>query len=45
MLIVDRCLFLYHVEEEARAVRIIDFRHGSQLPQPGKFPQEPRAES
>jgi plasmid stabilization system protein ParE len=34
MLIVDRCLFLYTVDEDARVVRVLKFRHGSQLPGP-----------
>ncbi len=34
MLIVDRCLFLYIVDEEQATVRILRFRHGSQLPRP-----------
>src|SRR5688572_23052619 len=32
MLIVDRCLFLYHIDEKTKAVRILRFRHGSQMP-------------
>ncbi len=38
MLIVDRCLFLYTVDEELAVVRILKFRHGSQqlLPPPDK---------
>lgn len=32
MLIVDRCLFLYHIDEQSKAVRILRFRHGSQMP-------------
>ena len=32
MLLVDRCLFLYRVDEESKTVRILRFRHGSQLP-------------
>lgn len=32
MLIVDRCLFIYHVDEEDRVVRVIKFRSGYQLP-------------
>ena len=34
MLIVDRCLFLYRVDDDARTVRVLDFRHGSQQPRP-----------
>lgn len=30
--IVDQCLFLFRVEEEHHVVRILRFRHGSQLP-------------
>ncbi len=30
MLIVDRCLFLYTVDEEKREVQVFGFRHGSQ---------------
>lgn len=33
-LIVDRCLFLFRIDEEAKAVRVLDFRHGSQQPRP-----------
>ena len=29
---VDRCLFSYTVDEAAKTVRVIAFRHGSQLP-------------
>ncbi len=29
---VDRCLFLYRVDETARTVRVLAFRHGSQMP-------------
>jgi plasmid stabilization system protein ParE len=29
---VDRCLFLYTVDEEAAVVRVLKFRHGSQRP-------------
>ena len=29
---VDNCLFLYRVIEEEKTVRIMGFRHGSQLP-------------
>jgi plasmid stabilization system protein ParE len=32
MLIVDRCLFIFQIDEETRTVRIVKFRHGSQLP-------------
>ena len=32
MLVVDRCLFLYRVDEENQTVRVLRFRHGSQLP-------------
>ncbi|MEN1680595.1 MAG: type II toxin-antitoxin system RelE/ParE family toxin [Planctomycetota bacterium] len=32
MLIVDRCLFLYRVDEATRSVRILRMRHGSQQP-------------
>lgn len=31
-LVVDRCLFIYRVDEQAKVVRVIDFRHGSQQP-------------
>jgi plasmid stabilization system protein ParE len=30
MLIIDRCLFIFHVDDETRTVRIVGFRHGSQ---------------
>jgi len=30
MMIVDRCLFLYTVDEDLGVVRILNFRHGSQ---------------
>lgn len=29
---VDRCLFLYRIEESSRTVRIMGFRHGSHRP-------------
>lgn len=32
MLIIDRCLFLYRIDEEAREVRVLDFRHAAQRP-------------
>jgi len=32
MLIVDRCLFLFTIDEELSVVRILKLRHGSQLP-------------
>jgi plasmid stabilization system protein ParE len=32
MLIVDRCLFIFQIDEASRSVRIVKFRHGSQLP-------------
>lgn len=32
MLIVDRGLFLYRVDEAAKMVRVLRFRHGRQLP-------------
>jgi toxin ParE1/3/4 len=38
MLIVDRCMFIYTVDDEARVVRVIGFRHGSQLPQSDELP-------
>lgn len=31
---VDRCLFLYTVDEDQGVVRVLKFRHGSQLPKP-----------
>jgi plasmid stabilization system protein ParE len=34
MVIVDRGLFLYTVDEEQAVVRVLKFRHGSQLPRP-----------
>ena len=34
MLIIDRCLFLYTVDDDERVVRVLKFRHGSQLPGP-----------
>ncbi|NOZ38702.1 MAG: type II toxin-antitoxin system RelE/ParE family toxin [Planctomycetes bacterium] len=40
MLIVDRCLFVFRVDEEAKAVRVLDFRHGSQLPRPLNLPSD-----
>ncbi len=41
MLIVDRCLFLYTVDERQKTVRVIGFRHGSQLPKPEELPEDP----
>lgn len=32
MLIIDRCLFIFHIDEQARSVQVVKFRHGSQLP-------------
>lgn len=32
MLMVDRCLFLFTVDEENRVVRVVNFRHGMQEP-------------
>lgn len=32
MMRVDRCLFLYHVDEENNVVSIVKFRHGSEQP-------------
>lgn len=34
MLRVDRCLFLFTVEEDSAVVQILKFRHGSQQPNP-----------
>jgi plasmid stabilization system protein ParE len=34
MMIVDRCLFLYTVDENPAVVRVLKFRHGSQEPRP-----------
>lgn len=31
---VDRCLFLYTVDEEQSTVRVLKFRHSSQLARP-----------
>ena len=31
---VDRCLFIYHVDEDDRKVEIVKFRHGSQQAKP-----------
>lgn len=39
-LVVDNCIFLFHVDEMARIVRVIGFRHGSQLPMPDDLPQD-----
>jgi plasmid stabilization system protein ParE len=44
MLIVDRCLFLYTIEETTRTVRVFGFRHGSQLPRPDELPSDPPAQ-
>ena len=40
MMIVDRCLFLYNVNEQDRVVRILTFRHGSQQPDPDRLPDQ-----
>lgn len=40
MLMVDRCLFLYHVSDKNRVVRILSFRHSSQQPRPDDLPDE-----
>ncbi|TWT89058.1 Plasmid stabilization system protein [Pseudobythopirellula maris] len=34
MLIVDRCLFLFTVDEKESVVRVLKMRHGSQSPRP-----------
>lgn len=34
MMIVDRCLFLFTVDDDLGEVRVLRFRHGSQLPRP-----------
>jgi plasmid stabilization system protein ParE len=34
MLIVDRCLFVFHVDDVDRVVYVVKFRHGAQLPGP-----------
>ncbi len=34
VLVVDRCLFIYTIDEELKVVRVLKFRHGSQLPSP-----------
>ena len=39
MLIVDRCLFLFTVDERMKTVRVIGLRHGSQLPRPDGLPE------
>ncbi len=38
MMIVDRCLFLYNVNDQDRVVRILAFRHGSQQPRSEDLP-------
>ena len=38
--IVDSCLFLYTVDDDAKAVHIIGFRHGSRFPNEGDLPSE-----
>lgn len=42
---VDQCLFLYAVDDESRAVRIIAFRHGHQQPLEKELPQTPDQQS
>ncbi|MGL4514000.1 MAG: type II toxin-antitoxin system RelE/ParE family toxin [Lacipirellulaceae bacterium] len=34
MLIVDRCLFIFNVDDHDRVVDVVKFRHGAQLPGP-----------
>lgn len=34
MLVVDNCLFVFHVDEESDSVLVVRFRHGSQEPWP-----------
>ncbi|MEM6331189.1 MAG: hypothetical protein AAF790_13195 [Planctomycetota bacterium] len=34
MLLVDECLFVFHVDEETRSVWVVRFRHGKQEPWP-----------
>ncbi|MCA9239213.1 MAG: type II toxin-antitoxin system RelE/ParE family toxin [Planctomycetales bacterium] len=39
---VDECLFLFTVYDDAKVVRILDFRHGRQQPRPERLPIDPR---
>ena len=39
--LIGRNLALHTIDEEAKVVRIIHFRHGSRLPRPGELPGEP----
>lgn len=39
-MIVDSHLFLYRVDDERREVQVFGFRHGSQLPQQEKLPEQ-----
>jgi plasmid stabilization system protein ParE len=32
MLLVDRCLFLFRIDDTKKTVRVLGFRHASQLP-------------
>ena len=40
MLIIQNCLLLYNVDEEAKAVHVIGFRHGRQRPLTDQLPTE-----
>ncbi len=41
MLRVNRCIFLYTIDEHERVVRVFGFRHASQLPRPDELPENP----
>jgi len=40
MLVIQSCLILYHVDDEAKVVHIIGFRHGRQRPLSDELPAD-----
>ncbi len=40
MLVVQNCLLLFNIDEEAKAVQIIGFRHGRQKPLSDELPTD-----
>ncbi|TWT87245.1 Plasmid stabilization system protein [Pseudobythopirellula maris] len=39
--LVDHSLVLYHVDDDAKKVFVIGFRHGARLPHPEQLPKDP----
>ena len=40
-LVIGNYLALYHVNDDAKTVRVIGFRHASRLPRPEELPDDP----